>query len=168
MKPYHIISTLIIITLFSCNNALKREESVHSNTQSVNKSDLIEDYLDCEDENFESIKKQYLDSIAIIKADIISYTSTSKLDSIRKNAFITILKNSDSSFNNFFISESDLIFWSYGSTSTTGERRVSANCYYLHLLKNRMELMKFLLSKIQSTAIQTEDFSPVVLSLLSQ
>ena len=152
LKLNSIILISILFFIYSCNSAVEKDKRILKNVSI--KSDAtgsIEELFNCDDENFDATKKSLLDSINKIQKEIIDYASSSKLDSEKIIGLINAVKENGALFDNSFTKESDLIFWSYGSSSMRGERLVSTNCYYLVLLKRQLELLLYVKRKVQTS-----------------
>lgn len=74
-------------------------------------------------------------------------------DSIRVNPLIEFAEFERANYKPTITNSANLIYWSYGSTSMTGERVVARDCYYLKVLGERGDFYLAIIEKVNGTLI---------------
>lgn len=154
MKILLLFLTVTIILSCSESSDKRRynplEKGVNKSTTSY---DSLYKSFDC---NSSVADSQIIHLEIVIDSTLKEYIKEleiSKKDTTVVNPLIELFREQYNSYKSILTSESELIYWSYGKASLTGERIVASTCYYLKKLQEKYFFIKALHEKIQGTLL---------------
>ena len=109
--------------------------------------------IECEESEYEEKKKSIEMQIDALLDTLQIQLKRCNKDSTRVNPLIELLAKERYSYKSDIGKSAELVFWSYGVASMTGERVVAEKCYYLRELNNRYYFYLAICEKIKGTLL---------------
>lgn len=170
MRSVILVTTLFFLSIFygceiknhnnNLKNVLSKKDSIIEKVDSLpikNTPAFLYDSLyfsiECDDKESEIDSKQLEQRIDSLLSSLLAELRKSKIDTTIVNPLIEVLEFQQNKYKAEAASSADLIFWSYGVASMTGERVVARKCYYLKELQRKFSLISAASEKIHGTVI---------------
>ena len=134
----------IAVVYISCDT----KEKINQKSEVAFTYDSLYKKIECDDSKFEIESKILEDSIRNYISEQLNNLENKISDTVILKSVDEVFKEESENFTQRATKEADLIFWSYGVASYTGERKVAKNCYYLQELKRRFGLYKMLFNNL--------------------
>lgn len=168
MGAINIALTLLIVCCLGCaNNGGKNDILGNSSVKKVegNKDTAIKHLsskrvfdslyaaIECNEADAEEKAGRLEGRIDSLLTTMLSALEKSNYHSGRVVPFLELLKKERVGYKSAISSSAELVFWSYGTTSMQGERKVAGNCYYLKELERRYAFYLAIWEQINSTLL---------------
>lgn len=154
--------------LFSCGEHKNNDKysdtsdtskSILSVDSSINKHVHVTSYdslyasIECDDNKIEERTKQLENEIENLLYSLQSELQKSNKDTLRTNPIIELLQKEKKNYKPNIETSADLIFWSYGVASMTGERVIARKCFYLKELQRKKNFYLSITDKIRGALL---------------
>jgi hypothetical protein len=154
--------------LFSCGEHKSNDNSSSSSDSgkiglsvdsSINKQvqgniyDSLYTSVECDDNKIELRTKQLENEIDSLLSYLQSDLQKSNKDTLLTNPIVELLQTEKKNYKSNIETSADLIFWSYGVASMTGERVVARKCFYLRELQKKKVFYLSIADKVRGSLI---------------
>lgn len=168
MKVHNVaVVFYLVLLIFSCerkNNDSPSSASdvgklVLSEDSSINKHvhgtvyDSLYTSIECNDNKIEERTKQLENEIDSLLASLREDLHKSNKDTSLTNPILELLEVEKKNYKSSIETSADLIFWSYGVASMTGERVVARKCFYLIELQRKKNFYLSIVDKVSGALI---------------
>ncbi len=109
--------------------------------------------IECDDNKIEVRTKQLENKIDNLLSSLQLDLQKSNKDTSLTNPILELLRVEKKNYKSNIETSADLVFWSYGVASMTGERVIARKCFYLKELQSKENFYLSIADKIRGTLI---------------
>ncbi|MFT3823155.1 MAG: hypothetical protein QM731_04510 [Chitinophagaceae bacterium] len=115
--------------------------------------DSLYNSMECEDEGAEDKASAIIKRTDSLLSSLIIQLRDCQKDTVLINPLLVLLERGQQSYKAEAETAAELIYWSYGTASMTGERVVAKKCCYLKELEKKLSFYMAINEKIHGTII---------------